>query len=88
MGWQDAAPTLNQLPISPAYRPDVAVHVKKPNRRHAAIAFARDNASRGLGMQIVDKRVKNLYGEAFGKFVGAEIRRWAEVVKNSGAKLD
>jgi tripartite-type tricarboxylate transporter receptor subunit TctC len=30
----------------------------------------------------------NLYGDAFGKFVGSEITRWAEVVKNSGAKLD
>ena len=30
----------------------------------------------------------NLYGDAFGKFVGSEIRRWAEVVKASGAKLD
>ncbi|MDE2297526.1 MAG: tripartite tricarboxylate transporter substrate binding protein [Burkholderiales bacterium] len=30
----------------------------------------------------------NLYGEAFGKFVAGETRRWAEVVKASGAKLD
>jgi len=30
----------------------------------------------------------DLYGEAFGKFVGSEISRWAEVVKSSGAKLD
>ncbi len=30
----------------------------------------------------------NLYGDAFGKFVASEIVRWAEVVKNSGAKLD
>jgi tripartite-type tricarboxylate transporter receptor subunit TctC len=30
----------------------------------------------------------NLYGDAFGKFVGDEIKRWAEVVKASGAKLD
>jgi tripartite-type tricarboxylate transporter receptor subunit TctC len=30
----------------------------------------------------------NLYGDAYGKFVGSEIKRWAEVVKNSGAKLD
>jgi tripartite-type tricarboxylate transporter receptor subunit TctC len=30
----------------------------------------------------------NLHGAAFGRFVSAEMRRWAEVVKNSGAKLD
>ena len=30
----------------------------------------------------------NLYGDAFGKFVNSEIKRWAEVVKGSGAKLD
>ena len=30
----------------------------------------------------------NLWGEDFGKFVSSEIKRWAEVVKTSGAKLD
>jgi tripartite-type tricarboxylate transporter receptor subunit TctC len=30
----------------------------------------------------------NLWGEDFGKFVGAEIKRWADVVKASGVKLD
>ena len=30
----------------------------------------------------------NLWGADFGKFVHAEVIRWAEVVKNSGAKLD
>ena len=37
----------------------------------------------GLGAE-----TPNLYGDAFGKFVSSEIRRWGEVVKNSGAKLD
>jgi len=30
----------------------------------------------------------NLWGADFGRFVGAEIKRWAEVVRGSGAKLD
>ena len=37
----------------------------------------------GIGAETPD-----LYGDAFGKFVGNEIKRWAEVVKGSGAKLD
>ena len=32
--------------------------------------------------------VPNLWGDDFGKFVGNEIKRWREVVKGSGAKLD
>jgi tripartite-type tricarboxylate transporter receptor subunit TctC len=30
----------------------------------------------------------NLWGADFGRFVGAEVKRWREVVKSSGAKLD
>ena len=37
----------------------------------------------GLGTE-----TPNLYGEAFGRFVSGEVKRWAEVVKASGAKLD
>jgi tripartite-type tricarboxylate transporter receptor subunit TctC len=37
----------------------------------------------GLGTE-----TPNLWGDDMGKFVGAEIKRWAEVVKQSGAKLD
>jgi tripartite-type tricarboxylate transporter receptor subunit TctC len=37
----------------------------------------------GLGTE-----TPNLYGDAFGSFVGAEIKRWAAVVKSSGAKLE
>ena len=37
----------------------------------------------GLGTE-----TPNLWGDDFGRFVNLEIKRWAEVVKNSGAKLD
>jgi tripartite-type tricarboxylate transporter receptor subunit TctC len=37
----------------------------------------------GLGTETPD-----LYGEAFGRFASSEVKRWAEVVKSSGAKLD
>ncbi|MCF8205402.1 MAG: tripartite tricarboxylate transporter substrate binding protein [Methylotenera sp.] len=49
-------------------------------------AFASDEIRsiwHGLGAD-----TPNLYGEAFGQFVSAEVKRWAEVVKRSGAKLD
>jgi len=37
----------------------------------------------GLGAE-----TPNLYGDEYGKFVSSEVKRWAEVVKTSGAKLD
>jgi tripartite-type tricarboxylate transporter receptor subunit TctC len=37
----------------------------------------------GLGTE-----TPNLYGDDFGRFVSAEIKRWGDVVKASGAKLD
>ncbi len=37
----------------------------------------------GLGTE-----TPNLYGDAFGRFVATEIKRWGEVVRTSGAKLD
>jgi len=37
----------------------------------------------GLGAEVPD-----MYGDAFGGFVTSEIKRWAEVAKASGAKLD
>jgi tripartite-type tricarboxylate transporter receptor subunit TctC len=37
----------------------------------------------GLGTE-----TPNLWGDDFGRFVGNEVKRWAEVVKNAGVKLD
>jgi tripartite-type tricarboxylate transporter receptor subunit TctC len=37
----------------------------------------------GLGTE-----TPNLWAEDFGRFVSSEVKRWAEVVKGSGAKLD
>ena len=37
----------------------------------------------GLGTE-----TPNLWGDDFGRFVASEVKGWAEVVKNSGAKLD
>ena len=38
--------------------------------------------------QSLGTETPNLYGAAYGRFVGSELKRWAEVVKSSGAKLD
>jgi tripartite-type tricarboxylate transporter receptor subunit TctC len=49
-------------------------------------AFAADEIKatwNGMGAE-----VPNLFGDEFGRFVSSEIKRWAEVVKASGAKLD
>ena len=49
-------------------------------------AYASDELKviwNGLGADMPD-----MYGDTFGKFVTAEIKRWADVAKASGAKLD
>ena len=61
---------------------DIVEHMQAEMRK----AFATPElqaAWNGLGTDM-----PNLYGDAFGAFVGSETKRWAEVVKASGAKLD
>ena len=49
-------------------------------------AFASDEIKTSWNSLGTD--TPNLYGDAFGQFVHTEVKRWAEVVKSSGAKLD
>jgi tripartite-type tricarboxylate transporter receptor subunit TctC len=61
---------------------DITEHMQAEMKK----AFAADEIKtqwNGMGAEI-----PNLYGADFGKFVNSEIKRWAEVVKASGAKLD
>jgi tripartite-type tricarboxylate transporter receptor subunit TctC len=61
---------------------DITEHMQAEMKK----AFAADEIKtqwNGMGAEI-----PNLYGADFGKFVSSEIKRWAEVVKASGAKLD
>ena len=37
---------------------------------------------------LIGSETPAVYGDAFGKFVSAEVKRWAEVAKASGAKLE
>jgi tripartite-type tricarboxylate transporter receptor subunit TctC len=49
-------------------------------------AFASDEIK--ASWNSLGTAVPNVWGDDFGKFVSSETRRWAEVVKSSGAKLD
>lgn len=55
-------------------------------RAELAKALASDELKKvwtGLGTE-----TPNVYGDAFGRFVNAEVKRWGEVVKKSGATLE
>ena len=61
---------------------DIVEHMQAEMRK----AFATPELQTmwtGLGTE-----TPNLYGDDFGRFVGSEVKRWAEVVRTSGAKLD
>ena len=62
--------------------PDVIAAMQAEMRKALESAELR-SAWTGLGTE-----TPNLYGDAFGRFVSSEIKRWGEVVKASGAKLD
>ncbi len=68
---------------APKGTPKELVERMQAEMRKAFAAPELQSIWNGLGTDM-----PNLYGEAFGSFVSAETKRWAEVVKSSGAKLD
>jgi tripartite-type tricarboxylate transporter receptor subunit TctC len=68
---------------APKGSPREAVTAMQAEMRKALNSDELKGLWTGLGTE-----TPNLWGDDFGKFVGNEIKRWAEVVKNSGAKLD
>jgi len=68
---------------APKGTPKEIVEAMQAEMRKAFGAEEIKSAWNGLGAEI-----PNMYGDAFGKFVGSEVKRWGEVVKSSGAKLD
>jgi tripartite-type tricarboxylate transporter receptor subunit TctC len=55
-------------------------------RAEMAKALASDELRKAWNSLGTD--TPDLYGDAFGKFVSSEVKRWSEVVKHSGAKLE
>ena len=68
---------------APKGTPKEAVAAMQAELRKAFATEEIRNLWHGLGAE-----TPNLYGDAFGQFVSAEMKRWAEVVKRSGAKMD
>lgn len=68
---------------APKGTPREVVQAMQAEMKKALNSDELKKAWNGLGADTPD-----LYGDAFGKFVGAEVKRWSEVVKASGAKLD
>ncbi len=68
---------------APKGTPKEAIDTMAAEMRKALNSDELKTTWHGLGAE-----TPNLYGDAFGKFVGSEVKRWAEVVKASGAKLD
>uniref|UniRef100_UPI0032B2FD79 Bug family tripartite tricarboxylate transporter substrate binding protein n=1 Tax=uncultured Aquincola sp. TaxID=886556 RepID=UPI0032B2FD79 len=68
---------------APKGTPKEAIERMQAEMRKALNSEELKTTWTGLGTNTPD-----LWGDAFGKFVGSEIKRWGEVVKASGAKLD
>jgi tripartite-type tricarboxylate transporter receptor subunit TctC len=68
---------------APKNTPREAVAAMQAEMKKALATDELRTAWTGMGTE-----PPNLYGDDFGRFVSAEIKRWAEVVKTSGAKLD
>ena len=68
---------------APRNTPRDAVTAMQGEMRKALNSDELKAAWTGLGTE-----TPNLWGEDFGRFVSSEVKRWAEVVKASGAKLD
>ncbi len=68
---------------APKGTPKDVITAMQGELRKAFADEAIKSAWNGLGTE-----VPSMYGDAFGSFVSSEVKRWAEVVKSSGAKLD
>ena len=68
---------------APKGTPADIVQQMQADMRKALNSDELRNTWTGLGTD-----TPNVYGADFARFVSAEVKRWAEVVKNSGAKLD
>ena len=68
---------------APKGTPAEAINGMQNEMRKALASDEIKAAWTGLGTEL-----PNTWGPDMGRFVSAEVKRWAEVVKNSGAKLD
>ena len=68
---------------APKGTPAPVIEAMQAEMKKALNADDLKAAWNGLGAE-----TPNLWGADFGKFVGSEVKRWGEVVKASGAKLD
>lgn len=68
---------------APKGTPREAINGMTAEMKKALHSEELKNTWNGLGTES-----PNLWGDEFGKFASSEVKRWGEVVKSSGAKLD